>query len=131
MIQEIPRPRVSTDRIRTVAAREFPQLVLNARGPVAVEFMSYGCVHCRAIEPVLQQVAETVKSQVTIYRVNIAVEQELAGDSDISGTPTFIMFLNGKEVGRVEGPRPTFSSVLAAVREPFQSDEAVTTRNAD
>lgn len=119
MTEEWSKERVLTGRISTVADRDFSQSVLNAREPIAVEFMSYGCVHCRTIEPALRQVAETLKSEVTIYRVNIAFAQALAEDYEISGTPTFIMFLNGKEVGRVEGPRPTFYSVLTAVREPF------------
>ena len=86
-----------------------------------VEFMSYGCAHCRAIEPVLENVAEMVKSKEKIFRVNTAVEEDLADTYSILGTPTFIMFLNGKEVGRVEGPQPTVSSVLTAVTQPFES----------
>ncbi len=86
-----------------------------------VEFMSYGCAHCRAIEPVLQQVAELVKSKEKIFRVNIAVEHELAESYEIQGTPTLIMFLNGREVGRNEGPHPTVSSVLTVVTQPFES----------
>jgi thioredoxin len=85
-----------------------------------VEFMSYGCEHCRAIEPVLEQVAKMVEPRETIFRVNIAVEQELAGSYQIQGTPTLIMFLDGNEVGRVEGPSPTVSSVLTAVTQPFE-----------
>ena len=109
--EKTPRRRVLSDRIRTVTGGTFNSLVLEGEGPIVVEFMSYGCAHCRAIEPVLQQVAEMVKSTEKIFRVNVAVEQELADSYQIRGTPTFIMFLNGREVGRVEGPHPTVSSV--------------------
>jgi thioredoxin 1 len=112
---------LSRDKIQTVTSGTFTRLVLQAEGPIAVEFMSYGCAHCRAIEPVLEQVAEMVKAEEKIFRVNIAVEQELAGSYQIQGTPTLVMFLNQNEVGRVEGPSPTVSSVLAAVTQPFQS----------
>ncbi len=112
---------LSSDKITTVTASTFARLVLEAAGPIAVEFMSYGCAHCRAIEPVLEQVAEMVGAQEKIFRVNIAVEQELAGSYQIQGTPTLIMFLNQNEVGRVEGPSPTVSSVLTAVTQPFES----------
>jgi thioredoxin-like negative regulator of GroEL len=64
---------------------------------------------------------DTVAAQETLFRVNIAVEEDLAGSYRINGTPTLIMFLNGKEVGRVDGPNPTVKSVLAAVTEPFQA----------
>ncbi len=47
-----------------------------------------------------------VKQKENIFRVNVAVEPEIADRYDIQGTPTLIMFLDGKEVGRVEGPSP-------------------------
>jgi thioredoxin 1 len=109
------------DAIQTVTGSTFASLVLAGEGPIAVEFMSYGCEHCRVLEPILQQVATRVAAQETLFRVNIAVEEDLAGSYGINGTPTLIMFMNGKEVGRVDGPQPTIKSVLAAVTQPFQS----------
>jgi thioredoxin 1 len=103
------------------ASSTFTRLVLEAEGPIVVEFMSYGCAHCRTIEPVLEHVAEMVKPQERFFRVNIAVEQELASNYQIQGTPTLVMFLHQNEVGRVEGPSPTVSSVLTAVTQPFES----------
>ena len=50
----------SRDRIRTVTGATFEELVLDAQGPVVAEFMSYGCTHCRVMEPILQQVAGMV-----------------------------------------------------------------------
>jgi thioredoxin 1 len=116
-----PRKRVSNDAIQTVSSGTFPSLVLEAKGSIVVEFMSYGCSHCQALEPILQQVAEQVKSKENIFRVNTAVEQELADSYAIQGTPTLIMFLNGAEVGRDEGPHPTVPTVLTAITQPFAS----------
>ncbi|MGA2696017.1 MAG: thioredoxin family protein [Terriglobales bacterium] len=116
-----PRRRGASSSIGTVTGSTFSSLILEAEGPIAVEFMSYGCVHCRAIEPALEKVAETVKSKEKIFRVNTAVDEGLSDSYDIQGTPTFLMFLNGKEVGRVEGPQPTVSSVMTAVTQPFES----------
>jgi thioredoxin 1 len=115
-----PASSPSNDGIRTVTARTFRPLVLETDGPVVVEFMSYGCAHCRVIEPVLQRVAEIVKSQEKIFRVNTAVESALAESYQVDETPTLIMFLKGREVGRVAGPSPTVSSVLTAVTQAFE-----------
>jgi thioredoxin 1 len=112
--------RVLVDNIRAVSVDTFDALVSRATGRIAAEFMSYGCVHCRAIEPVLQQVAGAIAATETVFRVNIAVDQELAARYEIQGTPTLVMFLNGREVGRSEGPSPTMSSVLMAVTQPFE-----------
>jgi thioredoxin 1 len=126
-----PRRRGSNDGIGTVTGSMFSSLILEAEGPIVVEFMSYGCAHCRAIEPVLEKVAEMVKSKEKVFRVNTAVEEELADTYEILGTPTFIMFLNGKEVGRVEGPHPTIPSVLTAVTQPFESRNERIAKNAE
>ena len=107
------------DRIRTVTGATFEEFVLDAEGPVVAEFMSYGCTHCRVMEPILQRVAGMVESQETVVRVNIAVEQDLAISYGVQGTPTLIMFRDGREVARVEGPHPNVSTVLAAVTQPF------------
>jgi thioredoxin-like negative regulator of GroEL len=109
----------SHDRILTVTSSTFEERVLNAEGPIVAEFMSYGCTHCRTMEPILQQVAGMVEPDETIVRVNIAVEQALAASYGIRGTPTLIMFLGGRELARVEGPSPDVSAVLAAVTQPF------------
>jgi thioredoxin 1 len=109
------------DGIRTVTSSAFSELVLDGDGPVVVEFTSYGCAYCHVFGPVLQQVAEIVKSEKRIFRVKVEVERELAGSYEILSTPTLVMFLNGQEVGRVEGPNPTVPSVLAAMTQAFGS----------
>jgi thioredoxin 1 len=116
-----PRRRVRSDWVQSTTTGTFAKLVLEGEEPIAVEFMSYGCAHCQVIEPVLQQVAEIVKSKEKIFRVNIAVEPELAERYQIQGTPTLIMFLDGTEIGRVEGPSPVVSTLLTAVRQPYES----------
>jgi len=96
-------------------------LVWAGQGPIAVEFMSYGCAHCRLLEPVIQRVAEMIQPRQKIFRVNIAAEPELAEAYAIGGTPTLVMFLNGNEVARAEGPRPHEASLLEVVTKPFDS----------
>jgi len=107
--------------IQTVTSANFGPLVLEAKVPTVVEFMSYGCSHCRAIEPVLQQVARMLESEDKIVRVNTAIDQGLAEQYEIRGTPTLIVFLHGAIVGRVEGPSPDVTSVLTAIRQPQEN----------
>jgi thioredoxin-like negative regulator of GroEL len=111
---------MSEDRIVTLSAATFVQAVLQGDGPIAVEFMAYSCAYCGVIEPVLQQAAARLASQETIYRVNTEVDPDLAERFEIQGTPTFIMFLNGSQVGRVEGPSPDLANVLDQLTQPFQ-----------
>jgi len=108
-----------SDGIPNLDAAGFETRVMQGLGPIAVEFMSYSCAYCAAMEPVLQQVAETLRSRERIFRVNVAVELGLAGRYEIEGTPTLIMFSDGQEVGRAEGPDPDVATILAVVAEPF------------
>jgi thioredoxin 1 len=107
------------DAIPSLDAAGFESWVLQGNGPIAVEFMSYGCAHCGEMEPVLQQVAATLRTQEPIYRVNVAVQPGLAQTYAIEGTPTLVMFLNGEEVARSEGPNPDTATVMEAVTAPF------------
>jgi thioredoxin 1 len=111
----------SADPIPAITAEEFESQVLQAQGPVVVEFMSYSCAHCRAIESVLQQVAQMVRPQQQMLRVNVALDPDLSASYGVQGTPTLVMFMKGQEVGRVEGPPPDEAGLLAAVTQPFRS----------
>ena len=108
------------DAIRTVSGSDFDSVVLEASGPVTVEFMSYSCGHCRAVESPLQQVALKVAQQQQICRVNVAAEPTLAAQYGVQGTPTLVMFLHGAEIAREEGPQPDVASLLQTVTLPFQ-----------
>ena len=112
----------SLDHITTLESDTFEALVLNGEGRIAVEFMSYSCSHCRDMEPILQHVAASKGKEETFYRLNVTTCSEVAEFYEIEGTPTFVMFLNGNQVGRVEGPQPTIESVRAAVTDPFESE---------
>jgi thioredoxin-like negative regulator of GroEL len=107
------------DGIKTLTASTFDALVLEGQGPIVVEFMSYGCEHCRVLEPILQRVAKTVRTKEQVFRVNVAVELELAASYAIEGTPTLVMFLDGREIGRTEGPQPTEARLLTTITAPY------------
>lgn len=107
------------DNLETVHASNFQQRVLSASGPVVVEFMSYGCPHCRKAEPVVQAVAASLAGKKKFFRVNVPAEPALTAQYGITGTPTFLMFLNGQLLKRVEGPMPEYNNILAMVNAPF------------
>ena len=115
-----PSAESKGERLRMLTSASFDQLVLRGEGPIVVEFMSYGCAHCRAIEPILRRVAAMVEGKEQVFQVNVAVDEGLAQDFAIAGTPTLVMFLNGQEAGRVEGAPPNVSSVLRSITQPFE-----------
>ena len=112
--------RDTVDRLEMVTEETFEDRVIRGSGPIVVEFMSYGCSHCRTLAPILEQAAKMVEAKEQIFMVNIAVDPELAERYSIQGTPTFIMFLHGQGIGMIEGLKPDLSTVLAAVTQPYE-----------
>jgi len=95
---------IASNFVSSITGETFRDLVLESLDPVAVEFMSYGCEHCRVLDPILQEVAERLGSREVVLRVNVAVDQELADRYEIAGTPTLGMF--SKSVERLALIRP-------------------------
>ena len=108
------------DAIRTVSGNAFQRVVLDAAVPVAVEFMSYSCAHCHALESALQEVARSVAPEQLLCRVNVAQDPELAERYGVQGTPTLVMFRDGEEVARAEGPPPDVVTLLKTMQQAFE-----------
>lgn len=68
--------------------------------PVLVDFWAPWCVHCRRIVPVL----ESLDGRITIGKVNIDQEPELAGREGINVIPTLKLYQNGRELGHIIAP---------------------------
>ena len=116
-----PAGAAAQDFVKQADGGNFDVLVLQADGPVVVEFMSYSCAHCRAVESTLQHVARQLGQGQPFFRVVVAQEADLAMRYGIEGTPTLVMFQHGAEVGRVEGPPTDAAGLLLAVTQPFAS----------
>lgn len=73
---------------------------------VLVEFFATWCSHCQAMEPVVKQVEEILDGKCKVQQLDVDLNQEVCDKEKISGTPTFILYKNGKEVWRQSGEMP-------------------------
>ncbi|MDR2779269.1 MAG: thioredoxin [Puniceicoccales bacterium] len=87
---------------------------LSQSGIVVVDFWAPWCGPCRALAPILTQVAEEIPSNATIAKVNVDECPELAQRFGIQSIPTIIFFKNGKETSRTVGMK-TKADILAAI----------------
>ena len=73
---------------------------------VLVEFYATWCPHCRARAPVVEQIGEMLEGQVKIVQLDVDTNGEAADAEEVTGTPTFILYKNGKQVWRQSGEMP-------------------------
>ncbi len=73
--------------------------------PVLVDFHATWCGPCKAMAPVLQQVAEEVGKDAKVIKIDIDKNRALAEKLQIKGVPTFIVYHQGKTVWRESGMR--------------------------
>jgi len=83
------------------------------QGLVMVNFWAEWCGPCRAIAPLLEELAEASEGRVTLMKVNIDENPGLATRYNIRSIPTILFVKNGQVVDRVVGAAP--KAVLQAI----------------
>jgi thioredoxin 1 len=91
---------------KTVTDSSFATDVLNAEGPVLVDFWAEWCGPCRMIAPALEEISEEMSGKVTIAKINIDENPDAPAKYGVRGIPTMILFKGGEKVGDMVGARP-------------------------
>jgi thioredoxin 1 len=89
--------------IKTVTNDTFEDTVLKSDKPVLVDLWAAWCAPCRAMEPAIEEVAKEFEGQITVAKLNVDENPELAQQLDVMGIPTMMLFKNGQPVGRLVG----------------------------
>jgi len=95
----------------------FKAEVLDSKVPVLVDFWATWCGPCKAIGPVLSELAEAYAGKAKIGKVNSEQQADLAGEYGVISIPTLIFFKNGKPVDQIIGavPKNVISKKLDAL----------------
>jgi thioredoxin 1 len=100
--------------LKDVNTQNFQQEVIEGDGLILVDFWAPWCGPCKMVTPVLEAIAKEMADQVTIMKVNVDDNSDLARTYGVAGIPTFILFKNGEIVARNVGaaPRQTIESLI-------------------
>lgn len=82
----------------------FNEVVANADKPVLIDFWATWCGPCKMIAPVIEQVANE-RADITVCKVNVDEEEELAVKFGIQSIPTLVLVKNGEIAARAVGYR--------------------------
>lgn len=100
-----------------VTDADFESQVLKSPVPVLVDFYATWCGPCKALAPVLEQLAADYDGRVKILKLDIDKAPGTASSFGIMAVPTMVVFKNGREERKMTGakPRPEIESALKAV----------------
>jgi thioredoxin 1 len=92
--------------VAPVSDKSFQTDVLEAKEPVLVDFWAEWCGPCRAVAPVLEEVAGELNGKLKIVKLNVDENPETAAKYGIQSIPTLMIFKNGEMASRQIGASP-------------------------
>jgi len=88
-----------------ITKKNFEAEVLKSDKPVLVDFWASWCGPCRALGPVVEQIADE-HPEIKVGKVNVDEQPELAQQFNVMSIPMVFMFKGGKATGSVLGAVP-------------------------
>lgn len=94
------------NQISALTDTTFSQAVEQDHTPILVDFWAEWCMPCRALAPVIEELAQEYQGKVRFAKVNVDDCREVPARFGIRGIPTLILFKDGKKVNELVGNQP-------------------------
>lgn len=92
-----------SENITELDSGSFDSAISDASVPVVVDFWAPWCGPCKAIAPILEELAVELGDKVKICKVNVDNNSEIAGKFEIRAIPTLLIFKDGAVAETIVG----------------------------
>ena len=89
-----------------VSSSDFQSKVLDAQGPVLVDFFATWCGPCKMLAPTLDEVAAETAGKAAVYKLDIDQSPDIAQKYGVMSVPTLMVFENGQVKNQAVGVQP-------------------------
>ena len=95
-----------SEKIANLTTESFKSAITSAATPILVDFWAPWCGPCKAIAPILEELATELDGKLKIAKVNIDDNDAVAAKYGVRAIPTMILFKGGKAVETLVGMLP-------------------------
>lgn len=109
-----------TENIMSVDQNNFQKSVLDSKKPVMVDFWAPWCGPCRAVAPIVEELAKEYNDKAEFAKVNVDESPLVASQYGVMSIPTIIIFKGGKPMDQIVGfkPKNEFKKLLDTTLAP-------------
>ena len=103
--------------VTNVSDASFEQEVLQSEQPVLVDFWAAWCGPCRALAPVVDQIASDYQGRIKVMKMDVDANAATPGRYGIRGIPALLLFKGGKVADQIVGfvPKDTIDKSITKV----------------
>ncbi len=95
-----------------ITDQEFESKVLRSSVPVIVDFWADWCGPCLSIAPLLEEIASEYDGRLTVAKIDVDSNPQMANQYGVRSIPTLILFIKGQPVERLIGYMPKSELVV-------------------